>query len=190
MTNIYILKLVGGRYYVGKTEQVMKRYGEHLNGSGSAYTRKYKPIAIHKTIENASPFDEDRYVKEYMAKYGIEKVRGGSYVEINLSKLQTDALKIEIRNATNVCMKCGKSGHFVKECFMESSNSMADQLKSRSLQMKVKRNPSMYVQTTYVQCVAPESYFSNDMYHSSLEKCYRCGRSGHYIADCYAKTHV
>ena len=183
--SIYILRLQGGYYYIGKTTNVVRRYQQHLSGDGSAWTRKYTPISLERTIESTSPFDEDKIVKEYMAKYGIEKVRGGSYIEINLSKLQTDALNIEIRNATNVCMKCGKSGHFVKECFMESSNSMADQLKSRSLQMKVERNPSMYV-----QCVAPESYFSNDMYHSSLEKCYRCGRSGHYVADCYAKTHV
>ena len=107
MTNIYILKLLGGRYYVGKSENVMKRYGEHLTGSGSAYTRKYTPIALHKTIENASPFDEDRYVKEYMDRYGIDKVRGGSYSTIDLDELQMAALNMEMRGTKDLCSGCG-----------------------------------------------------------------------------------
>ena len=52
-TNIYILRCEGGRYYVGKSDNVMKRYQQHLSGSGSAWTRKYKPIAIEKMIKNA-----------------------------------------------------------------------------------------------------------------------------------------
>ena len=129
MTNIYILKLLGGRYYVGKSENVMKRYKEHMNGSGSVYTRKYKPIALHKTIENASPFDEDRYVKEYMAKYGIEKVRGGSYSTIDLDELQMYALNNEIRGAKDLCSCCGNKGHFIKDCYAkkDASGNMLDE---------------------------------------------------------------
>jgi predicted GIY-YIG superfamily endonuclease len=67
-TNIYILKLQGGRYYIGKSDNVSKRYEQHLNGSGSSWTKKYKPISVDKIIPNASPFDEDKYTKEYMSK--------------------------------------------------------------------------------------------------------------------------
>jgi hypothetical protein len=95
-TNIYVLRLEGGRYYIGKSDNVTNRYKQHLNGSGSAWTRKYKPISLERTIENASPFDEDKYTKEYMSKYGIDKVRGGSYVEVELSDFQIDALRTEI----------------------------------------------------------------------------------------------
>jgi hypothetical protein len=38
-----------------------------------------------KIIKNCSSFDEDKYVKEYIAKYGIDKVRGGSYVTNDLT---------------------------------------------------------------------------------------------------------
>ena len=41
-TNIYILKLQFGRYYVGKSDNVQKRYNEHCVGYGSAWTKQFK----------------------------------------------------------------------------------------------------------------------------------------------------
>jgi len=116
-TNIYILKLQGGRYYIGKSDNVMKRYGEHLSGHGSAWTRKYKPIGVEKVIENVSSFQEDAFTKEYMAKYGIDKVRGGSYVSEELDDFQKEALNMEIWGAQDKCTQCGRKGHFVKDCY-------------------------------------------------------------------------
>lgn len=116
-TTIYVLRLEGGHYYIGKSNNVAARYQQHLDGKGSAWTRKYAPVSLVKTIESASPFDEDKITKEYMAKYGIEKVRGGSYVEVELSRFHMDALNMEIRGATNLCTQCGRAGHFVKECY-------------------------------------------------------------------------
>jgi len=115
-TNIYVLRLEGGRYYVGKSEDVMNRYSQHLKGSGSAWTRKHKPVGIEKTFENVSPFQEDSITKEYMSKYGIDKVRGGSYCEITLSEFQTETLKTEIWGAKDLCSQCGRKGHWVKDC--------------------------------------------------------------------------
>jgi predicted GIY-YIG superfamily endonuclease len=115
-TNVYVLRLVGGRYYVGKSDNVMQRYQQHLNGGGAAWTRKHKPLALDKTFENVSPFEEDKVTKEYMSKYGIDKVRGGSYVEVELSDFHMDALKMEIWGAKDLCTSCGRSGHFVADC--------------------------------------------------------------------------
>ena len=85
-TTIYILKLNDNKYYIGKTNRtVNNRYQEHLDGTGSYWTKKYKPLSVIKQIENSSPYDEDRYVKEYMAIYGIDNVRGGSYNQDELT---------------------------------------------------------------------------------------------------------
>lgn len=113
---IYILQLTGKNWYVGKTSNLDKRYLQHLRGEGSAWTRKYPPLQIFETIENANIFDEDKYVKIYMSKYGINRVRGGSYISINLSKSQIQNLEREIRMARNECLNCGKQGHFAKNC--------------------------------------------------------------------------
>ena len=116
-TNIYVLRLQGGRYYVGKTGDIMKRFQQHLKGYGSAWTKKYKPVSLEKTHMNVSPFQEDSITKEYMSKHGIDKVRGGSYCEITLSGFQMEVLKIEIRGATDLCSNCGRAGHWVKDCY-------------------------------------------------------------------------
>jgi len=118
-TNIYILQLAKGKYYVGKTDNLERRAEEHFNGTASTWTRIYKPIGIEKIISGASPFDEDRYTKEYMSLHGIENVRGGSYVSEVLSDSQMEALQLELRNAKDQCTNCGKKGHFIKDCHVK-----------------------------------------------------------------------
>jgi predicted GIY-YIG superfamily endonuclease len=119
-TTIYVVRLEKGRFYVGKTENIAKRYQEHLNGTGAAWTRKYTPIYIEKTIQNASPFEEDKVVKEYMSTYGIDMVRGGSYVTEYLDETQEMLLQQEIWAATDCCTNCGRKGHYVSTCFAKT----------------------------------------------------------------------
>ena len=116
-TTIYILKLNDNKYYIGKTNRTVKeRYKEHLEGIGSFWTKKYNPLSIIKQIENSSPFDEDRYVKEYMAMYGIDNVRGGSYNQEELNNDTIKFLRNELRTSNNECYKCGSTSHFASEC--------------------------------------------------------------------------
>jgi predicted GIY-YIG superfamily endonuclease len=117
MIYIYILELEDGYYYIGRTSDVKKRYKYHKAGYGSTWTKLHKPIRLLEIVEDASPYDEDRYVKEYMAKYGIDKVRGGTYVKIHLDKLQKYLLEKEIWNAQDSCVRCGRNGHFVTNCY-------------------------------------------------------------------------
>jgi predicted GIY-YIG superfamily endonuclease len=117
MEQIYILKLRAGKYYIGKTRNIEKRYEEHLTGTGSGWTKKHKPVYLIKTIKSTSQFDEDKYVKEYMAKYGIENVRGGSYSNIVLDENSIAVLEKEIRHSNNVCMRCGRDTHYIKDCY-------------------------------------------------------------------------
>ena len=122
-TNIYILLLENNKYYIGKSKDVMDRYQQHLDGEGSTWTKKYRPIRIIKIIENVSPFEEDKYTKEYMAKYGIDNVRGGTYASEKLDQIQYDSLQKEIWGAQDSCLHCGKKGHFASECYMAKKHS-------------------------------------------------------------------
>jgi predicted GIY-YIG superfamily endonuclease len=163
-TSIYVLRLEGGRYYVGKSDNVMKRYEEHLNGAGSAWTTRYPPVTLVKTINSVSAFEEDKTVKEYMAIYGIDMVRGGSYVTEALSTAQRSALQQEIWSAQDRCSRCGSPGHWVSTCTV--------------------RPPS----TVLPSQQQPKGGGYHVVQHQSVGKCFRCGRPGHYVADCYART--
>ena len=86
-TTIYVLKLEGGKFYIGRTnKKAVERFKEHKAGKGSAWTRKYKPIGIDRIDLNGDKFDEDKVTKQYMEKYGIDNVRGGTYCKIILSR--------------------------------------------------------------------------------------------------------
>jgi predicted GIY-YIG superfamily endonuclease len=98
-SNIYILELENDKFYIGKTNNVKDRFKEHLNGIGNIWTKNNKPKSIIKTIENCSLYDLDEYVKEYMKKYGIDNVRGGSYNQIILN---TDTITY-LYNELNMC---------------------------------------------------------------------------------------
>ena len=196
-TNIYILKLESGKYYVGKSDNVINRFQQHLNGGGSAWTRKYKPISLVKTIENASPFDEDKITKEYMVKYGIENVRGGSYVEIELSDFHLDALKMEIWGAKDLCTTCGRSGHWAKDCYAKKDVS------GNEIEYEESDEEELWgceycdrTFTTEFGCIVHEKTCKSKSKSSSKQSpknknaCFRCGREGHYATDCYASKHV
>jgi hypothetical protein len=78
---IYVLRLEQRKFYVGKTDlPVQRRFLEHRRGRGAEWTRRFPPIAIDLEIRETSPYCEDKTVKQYMGMFGIENVRGGSYL--------------------------------------------------------------------------------------------------------------
>jgi predicted GIY-YIG superfamily endonuclease len=126
MSSIYVLKLEGGKYYVGKTSDVSRRFKEHREGTGAAWTRKYKPMSIAKTMPLTSPFDEDKVTKEYMSMYGIDNVRGAGYVSEVLSAGQRAEIQRSIWAAKDCCTRCGRKGHFVATCYARTTVDKGD----------------------------------------------------------------
>jgi len=160
-TNIYILRLTKGKFYVGKASDVQRRYAEHLRGKGAEWTRIYRPLNIQTIIYDTSPFDEDRYVKEYMSKFGVDSVRGGSYSQTILDGAQKSAIEKELRMAEDSCVRCGRAGHFVAACYARTD-----------------------VDGKTLDAEEEESEEEDD------DACHRCGREGHWVSDCYARRHV
>ena len=115
--NLYILKCKDDKYYVGTTNlDTSKRLMQHMKGNGSAWTKKHKPLWIEKEILNCDKYDEDKWTKVYMDKYGINNVRGGSYSQIKLPNNTVDLLEREVNHANQKCLFCGVKGHFINQC--------------------------------------------------------------------------
>jgi hypothetical protein len=213
-TNIYILKLKDGNYYVGKTNNVEKRFLEHMSGKGSVWTIKYEPIEIEKVIPNSSPFDEDRYVKEYMYKFGFNKVRGGTYVTEKLDESQEYNLKKEIWGANDCCTLCGRKGHFVKDC-KEINDVYGDNIfiyecdyckkefeieiecqkheiscKNKKQYIKPQHTKPQYNQkTNYKNTIinsSSDDSSSEEEYINNKVVCFKCKKFGHYATNCYS----
>ena len=162
---VYVLELENGKYYVGTTNNLQRRFQEHVDGTGSVWTRKYAPLGIERSVIVDGPLHEDRVTKELMLKHGIDNVRGGSYCRIDLDDGQYQSLTTELRSATGVCFKCGRPGHFAAQCSI------------KAVPKKTERNPTQHHSK-------PVRKRKRD------EGCFRCGRSGHFANSCYAMTDV
>lgn len=109
MTTIYVLHCEHGMFYVGQTDRpIYTRVFEHFANDGSEWTKVHKPISVVEIHDNAHPMDEDKITKMYMSKYGIDRVRGGSYTTIVLPEYKRKCIEDELCTAN-------KTGHFAKD---------------------------------------------------------------------------
>lgn len=115
-TKIYALRLEGVKYYVGETDFFMRRLKEHQDGTASAWTALHKVVEVEEVTIKKTKHDENNLTKDYMAKYGIDNVRGGLYTSLILSPEERAILQKEIWGAEGLCYGCGEAGHFLRSC--------------------------------------------------------------------------
>jgi predicted GIY-YIG superfamily endonuclease len=143
---IYALELNGGKWYIGKTENIDRRVIEHLN-SDNKWISSNGVLKVHILDKNASsPFMEDLYVKEFMKRYKIDNVRGGAYCKFNLDKDEVKTLRKEIRHAQNKCLNCG-GDHFAKDC-----------------DEAIQKDKELFLNFNKCSLCSEETEFSNDKY--------------------------
>lgn len=167
---VYILKLNNDKYYVGKTTNITKRIQQHFSGEfSSKWTQKHKPEKVERIIDNVDEFDEDKWVKIYMKKYGIDNVRGGSYSNTEIHFTTRHFIENELIHAEEKCFICLKYGHLSLDCVKNKKYS--------------KR--SVIVCTN---CGIQGHTANKCFYKTEFEKaCDLCGKDGHYANECYKR---
>ena len=169
MVFIYILLCKEDSYYVGKTNNPEFRIENHVLKSGSSFTKKYPVISLYQLIPDCDDFDEDKYVKKYMCKHGIDKVRGGSYSKLVLDGNDIEFLKKEIRGASDTCFICG-GNHFVTECPNKQKELSVSFNGSNCNNQEQKREIS---KTSRSKCQKCKEIIKKDEYRIGEESSYR-----------------
>jgi len=209
-TNIYILELINKKFYIGKTNNPEFRLEQHFNSNGSAWTKKHKPIKVIEIIPNCDDFDEDKWTLKYMKQYGIDNVRGGSFCQIELSQENINTINRMINGSTDKCFKCG-GNHFHSFCpNLEKTTSqvvcfrcLREGHSDDNCYAKTDKNGEELINFVEVYCcdycgkefdTEKGAKFHQNVHckskKSSTNKCFRCGRAGHYSDSCYANSHV
>jgi hypothetical protein len=220
MIYIYVLELENNKYYVGKTLNPNLRLDQHFNSSGSQWTKKYKPKKVLEIIPNCDNFDEDKYTLKYMEQCGINNVRGGSFCELKLNKDNLGTIKKMLSSSTDKCYICGENSHFANNCNQDADQileELENLLIENDLCFRCYRKghyaTDCYAKTTItgdnleeieVFCCSycnkefdtlkgatcHENVYCKNKKNKDKNICYRCGREGHYINDCYASKHI
>lgn len=112
---VYVLHLVDGKFYVGRSKQFRRRIDAHFCRK-SAWTRKYPPIAVLDLIQPVEDFDEDKITLRYMNQFGVDNVRGGSFSSIDLDPSDVTVIGRMCTHARGGCFLCGNKGHYARAC--------------------------------------------------------------------------
>lgn len=197
MVSIYILLLEGNNYYIGKSENVDSRLESHFNNNGSEWTKLHKPIKRLQLITNCSDFDEDKYTLEYMNKYGIDKVRGGTYSQVKLSDEKIKFIKERLDSANNKCFRCG-GNHFIKDCDKKycerckrNNHNKNDCYAKTDKDGKEISDNSVDDKVSFMLnkvLKEEKKIVKEEKKEEKVVRCQRCNRFGHDKDHCYAKT--
>jgi predicted GIY-YIG superfamily endonuclease len=119
-TKVYVLELEDGRVYVGSSKDVTRRISQHTSGSGSAYTRLYRPTGVQLprlgNIEGDGDAAERDETLRYMMIRGIPYVRGWKFSRVDMPPEEFDEAEANIRELFDLCRRCGYKGHFCTHC--------------------------------------------------------------------------
>jgi predicted GIY-YIG superfamily endonuclease len=116
---LYVLECIGSRYYVGKTkDSVDARFAQHLQGGSesAAWTRLYPPVRVVEIRAESHKFAEDNVTLEYMDKFGIHAVRGGSWCSVRLDTVDFQCIRKQLWHANGRCIGCGSKQHMISRC--------------------------------------------------------------------------
>ena len=116
---VYVLRLQGGRFYVGASCDIDVRIANHKAGRGSAFTRAFPVVEEEKPATR--PMDDyeswERAETLWRVRaHGADNVRGWMWTTVKLTAACRDEMRRQMAERLAACRACGDLGHFVTEC--------------------------------------------------------------------------
>jgi hypothetical protein len=87
---IYVLELNHGKYYVGRSRTRVYRLDDIT--VRNSWTRKHRPLTLMVAFPETDDFDQDQQTLRLMGRYGIDNVRGGSFIRNRLTETEHETI--------------------------------------------------------------------------------------------------
>ena len=192
-TSVYVLELQDGSLYVGRSDNVPRRVHQHASGQGALFTRERGMHRVLHVRHGVHPSEEQAVTCELMRQYGVGNVRGGSYSQRVLSEATEERLQRSVRRAERLCSRCGRDSHTASQCYARTT--LAWECVGCSQEFETERQLENHAQSfcpaSRRRDRALQAYERGDSRDSEGGgACFRCGRTSHWAAQCYARTHV
>lgn len=125
-----------------------------------------------------------------MIKYGIDNVRGGNYVKIELDIEEKKILQSELWGVKDLCKSCGQSGHFIKSCPLNIEKREAKEVKISEVSVSLFKCRKCYKE--YKTKAGYDKHIlkcgTKVKKDKSKTKCKTCGNPGHKSTGCVVGT--
>lgn len=204
MLSLYALSLQSGKFYVGTTTNFQFRISNHKNAKGSQWTKIYPLVEAKRVLPKCDRFDEDKYTLKYMASYGIDNVRGGSFSHPEIYPNTREIIKKMLFGPTTL----------IKYIKIQNNNGLykitseTDDIPPVSTGLLIIKTSDPYdVNKTVVAYMTKygidkvrggsftaellsdsEKKVLSAMMNSGKNVCFKCGSSSHYSSNCMGVT--
>lgn len=135
---IYVLKFNDGvkpTFYVGKSKDIALRVQQHANGEGAGCVSG-RSFTVVRPITSGTSADMESWermeVLELMYQFGIDAARGWKYVFANMPLSQKLSAFDDVCERFDLCRRCGRGSHFVRECEALTTDRWTNGLELRS----------------------------------------------------------
>lgn len=151
-------------------------------GRGAVLTAQHFPVGNH--FHEILPIDCSSHEARFKVQYGMDAARGGTNFQGVLSNSGMQVLQQELRHGQGGCLRCGRKNHRSSDCFATTSVS-GDPIIDEDPQPARSRPPVKARSATQMS-----QHSVGKRARRETDECHRCGRAGHWVSECFARTDV
>lgn len=114
---VYVLELKDSHFYVGKSKDIDERIAQHR--VKRPVVRELPPLTDVSDRDDLDSWERIETLAR-MKEHGVDSVRGWAFTQPWLSAADQYSAVTQVCERFDLCRRCGRSGHFVTECFAKA----------------------------------------------------------------------